>query len=149
MPFRACYVFTSHSLATACYSGDSSALRAQVLSPQTPVQNYLTKSKSESALLYEWRFTANYIVMTSRALRLTTTEYFSIQPWRSRFLRNILSDERMGLPPINKLGLPSNVYIAYMLLKGLDCALCTNRLSVQALQSRSCLCYVSYATTAA
>jgi hypothetical protein len=41
-PFPACYVFTSRFLATASNSGDSSALRAQILSSQTPVQNSLS-----------------------------------------------------------------------------------------------------------
>jgi hypothetical protein len=36
-----------------------------------------------------------------------------------------------------------------MLLNALPCALCASLLSFQALQSRSCLPYVSYATTAA
>jgi hypothetical protein len=37
--FPACCVFTSRSLATASNSEDSSAIRSQVLSSQTPVQN--------------------------------------------------------------------------------------------------------------
>jgi hypothetical protein len=37
--FPACSVFISHSLATACNRGDSSAPRAQVLSSQPPAQN--------------------------------------------------------------------------------------------------------------
>jgi hypothetical protein len=39
--FTACCVFTSRSLATASKSGDSSALRAQVISSQPPMQNSL------------------------------------------------------------------------------------------------------------
>jgi hypothetical protein len=42
-----------------------------------------------------------------------------------------------------------NPCIYSMLLNILPCALCTSPLSVQALQSRSYICYVSYATTAA
>jgi hypothetical protein len=38
-PFPAYCVFTSRSLEFASNSGDSSALRAQVLSSQTPIQN--------------------------------------------------------------------------------------------------------------
>jgi hypothetical protein len=38
-PFPACCVLTSHSLATASNIDDSSALRAQVLSSQSPTQN--------------------------------------------------------------------------------------------------------------
>jgi hypothetical protein len=38
-PFPACCVLISHSLATASNNGDSSALRAQFLSSQIPVQN--------------------------------------------------------------------------------------------------------------
>jgi hypothetical protein len=39
MPFTACYVFTSRSLATVSNIADSSASRAQVLSSQAPVLN--------------------------------------------------------------------------------------------------------------
>jgi hypothetical protein len=59
----------------------------------------------------------------------------------------------MGLSPGNMLGHSSSVRIALtyssysMLLKILPFALSTRRLSVQALQSRSCLAYVSYSTT--
>jgi hypothetical protein len=38
-PFPTCYVFTSHSLAMASNSGDSSASHAQVLLTQPPMQN--------------------------------------------------------------------------------------------------------------
>jgi hypothetical protein len=65
------------------------------------------------------------------------------------FLRNILSDEKMGLSLMNMLGLLSSVRMAHMLLKILPFTLRASPLSVQALQSRSCLSYVSYATTAA
>jgi hypothetical protein len=40
-PCPACCVFTSHSLATASNSWDSSASRAHVLASQTPIQNWL------------------------------------------------------------------------------------------------------------
>jgi hypothetical protein len=42
--FAAYCVFTSRSLATASNCWDSSASRAQVLSPYTPVQNWLGRS---------------------------------------------------------------------------------------------------------
>jgi hypothetical protein len=42
-PFPACWVFTSRFVATASNNGDSSASRAQVLSSQTPVQNWLDR----------------------------------------------------------------------------------------------------------
>jgi hypothetical protein len=41
-PFRARCVFTSRSLAATSNSGDSSDIRAEVLSSQPPVQNCLT-----------------------------------------------------------------------------------------------------------
>jgi hypothetical protein len=40
--FPACCVFTSHSQAMAFNSGDSSALRAQVVSSQPPIRKSLT-----------------------------------------------------------------------------------------------------------
>jgi hypothetical protein len=54
-----------------------SASRAEVLSSQTPVQNSteLTKSESESELLYDWRFTANQFVLGTSTLRLTTSNF--------------------------------------------------------------------------
>jgi hypothetical protein len=44
--FPACCVFTSRSLATAANSGDPSASRAQVLSSQPPVHNWLSSYNS-------------------------------------------------------------------------------------------------------
>jgi hypothetical protein len=52
--------------------------------------------------------------------------------------------KKMGLSLMNMLGLSSRV-----LLKILPCAVYTSPLSVLSLQSKSCLSYLSYATTAA
>jgi hypothetical protein len=54
-------------------------------------------SESESELLYYWRFIANQLVLTPSALRLTTSNSFSIELLRLWSLCNMLSDERMGL----------------------------------------------------
>jgi hypothetical protein len=52
---------------------------AQVLSSHTPVQNsQLTKSESESELLYDGRFTANQLVLATSPLRLTTSNFFRL-----------------------------------------------------------------------
>jgi hypothetical protein len=69
----ACCVFTSRSLATTTNSEDSSTSHAQVLSSQSPIQNSLN---SKSELLYNWRFTANQIILESGPLRLTIRDFF-------------------------------------------------------------------------
>jgi hypothetical protein len=67
----------------------------------------------------------------------------------SQSLRNTLSDENIGLS-LELENMLGRTYRTYgMLLKILPSALYTRHLSVQALQSRLCLSYVSYATTAA
>jgi hypothetical protein len=106
---------------------------------------------SESELLYDWRVTANQFVLEPSPLRLTTGVFFlSTEPLRSQSLCIILSDERMSVPLKNMLGLVKCMYRTYsMLLIIPPFALHTSPLSVQALQSRSCLSYVSYATMAA
>jgi hypothetical protein len=97
MPFLACSVSNSHSLGMASNSGVSSASRAHVITVQrisrnwtlpltnqilhsTPLnwtgQKSKSKSKSESKLLYDWRFTANQFVLASSPLRLTTSDFF-------------------------------------------------------------------------
>jgi hypothetical protein len=70
--FPACCVI-SRSLATASDSGDSSTSHAQVLFSQPPVQNstlnwQLTGSVGSSELLYDWRFTANQLVLATSPL---------------------------------------------------------------------------------
>jgi hypothetical protein len=77
--FPACCVFAGRSLVTASNTEISSASCAQVLSSQSPVQNTsdsLSKSKSESDLLYDGRFTAIQFVLASSPLRLTTRDFF-------------------------------------------------------------------------
>jgi hypothetical protein len=72
-----------------------------------------TNSLSKSKLLYDWQFTANQFLLASSPLSLTTRDFFPlIEPLRS--LCNILSDEKMGLSPMNMLGLPSSVRIAHV-----------------------------------
>jgi hypothetical protein len=104
--------------------------------------NYTAKSKSK--LLYDWRFTANQFVFASSPLRVMTREYF--------FNLTLAVIVRMYHPFWQEDGFVSYAYawpfvrctyrIYRMLLKILP-------LSVQALQSRSWLSYVSYATMVA
>jgi hypothetical protein len=78
--------------------------------------------------------------------------FFSTELLRSWSLYNILPQKKMGLSLMNTLGFSSSVRIAHihsMLLKILAFVLYASPLSVQVLQSRSCLSYLSSATTAA
>jgi hypothetical protein len=52
-------------------------------------------AESESKLLYDWRFTANQFFLVPSPLRLTTRLFYD---WT-------LSDEKMGLSPMNRLRL--------------------------------------------
>jgi hypothetical protein len=98
----------------------------------------------ESELLYDWRFTTNQFVLVPSPFRLTTRDFFLNEPLLLVSLCNILSDGKMGWPFVKC------TYRTYsMLLKILPFALHTSPLSVQDLQNRSCLSYVSYATMAA
>jgi hypothetical protein len=65
-------------------------------SPNLEGQN---DQSQESELLYDWWFTADQFLLVTIPFRLMTSMFFS-QTERLRLysLRNILSDERMGLP---------------------------------------------------
>jgi hypothetical protein len=106
------------------------------------------KTQSESELLYDWRFTANQFVLAPCPVRLTKRVSFATERLRSQSLCNILSDENMGLPLTNWLcfAFVKCTYRTHcMLLNILPCALFTiaSALSIQALQSRSCLSHVT------
>jgi hypothetical protein len=105
---------------------------------------------TESELFYDWRLTANQFVLTASPLRLTTREFLNWTLAVIVLIYNILSKDRMGLSLMNNFGLFKYTFRTYsILLKILDFALYKSPLSVQALQSRSCLSYLYYATTAA
>jgi hypothetical protein len=101
-PFPPCCVFNSRSLATASNSEDFSASRAQILSPQPPVQNSLT-TESESYVTTDGQSASlSWYKAPIRGLRpdffffcrseygIRLTVMFFI-PW------DALSDERTGL----------------------------------------------------
>jgi hypothetical protein len=107
-------------------------------------------SKSKSKLLYDCRFTANQFVLAPSPLRITTRFFFSTETFWSYSLCNILSEEKMGVSYEYAWPFVKCTFRTYsMLLEILSFALCTSPQSVKALQSRSCLSHVSYATTAA
>jgi hypothetical protein len=109
-----------------------------------------TESESESELLYDWRFTANHFVLAPSPLRITTRDFFFLRlnpcghsPYVTSLMRGWVCLLWTCFACVKC------TYRAYsMLLKILRCVLYTNPLSVHALQSRPCLSYVSYATTA-
>jgi hypothetical protein len=80
----------------------------------------------------------------------TNDQSFSpTEPLRYESLCNNLSD-KMCLSGMNTLGLSSSVHFAHIAFYWKNAfVLCTSPLSVQALWSRSCLSYISYAAVAA
>jgi hypothetical protein len=72
-------------------------------------------SLSESELIYNWRFTVNQFVMAPSLLRLAPGVFFfcATEPLWSYSLCNILSDGRMGLSLMNRLGL-CQVYVLHI-----------------------------------
>jgi hypothetical protein len=64
--------------------------------------------------LYDWRFAANHFVFATSPLKLTTRHCgFENEPLQSWSLRNILSDDNMGLSLMNRLGL-FQVYVSHI-----------------------------------
>jgi hypothetical protein len=55
-----------------------------------------SEPESESELLYDWRFTANQLVLGTSPFRLTTSIFFQLNTCGQSWC-NILSNERMGL----------------------------------------------------
>jgi hypothetical protein len=57
---------------------------------------------------YDWRFTANQFILATSLLGPTTRDASSIELLRQLSLRNIRSDEKMGLPLMNMIRLSSS-----------------------------------------
>jgi hypothetical protein len=98
--------------------------------------------KSESP--YWWRFTANQFLLASSHLRPKTRIIFQLNHCgNSPYITS--SHEKMGLSLMNMLGLSSSVHFAHIACywKNLPFTLHTHPLLVQALQTKSCLSYVS------
>jgi hypothetical protein len=68
-----------------------------------------TRGKQIWELLYDWRLTANRLVLVPSPLRLRVRIFFSIEHLRSLSLYNILSDERMDLSFIIVAGSHQNI----------------------------------------
>jgi hypothetical protein len=68
--------FTSSRLVTASSSGDSSPALTMSSLHRLITLWTLQKSKSESKLLYDWRFTASQFILVSSPLRLTVRDLF-------------------------------------------------------------------------
>jgi hypothetical protein len=111
----------------------------------------LRSSKSNSKLLYEWRFTANQFVFAPSPLTLTSRYiFFQLNSYGNRPYVTSSLTRRWGCLLWICLAF-RQLYLSHITCywKFLPFAFYTSPLSVQALQSRSCLYYVSYATTAA
>jgi hypothetical protein len=109
-------------------------------------------SCQKSKLLCDCRFTANRFILALSLLGLTTRDVFHMNSCgHSPYVTSSLT-RRWVLSHINILlfAFVKCTYRTYsILLKSLTFALYTSPLSVRALQSRSCLSYVSDATTTA
>jgi hypothetical protein len=112
--------------------------------------HHFSKPKWRSKLLYDWRFTAKQFVLASSPSRLTNRGLFSTEPFgQSPYVNSFLTRRWVCLLWIC-LAFVKSTYRTYSVLLPIPpSALYTSPLSVQALQTRSCLSYVSYATTAA
>jgi hypothetical protein len=101
------------------------------------------KSKSKSELLYDWWFTANQFVLTSRHLRITTRDFFNWTLAAIAYVTSSLTRRCVCLLWIC-LAFVTCTFDAYgMLLNLLPFTLHTSSLSVKAFYSRLCLSYVS------
>jgi hypothetical protein len=110
------------------------------------LSQFSAPTKSKSKLLYDWRFIANLFVFVSGPLRLTTRDIFQLNscgnsPYVTSSLTRCVCLLWIGFAFVKCM--------YRVLFKILAFALHASLMSVQALQSRSCLSYVYYATTAA
>jgi hypothetical protein len=107
----------------------------------------LPKSKSKSKLLCNWRFITNQFILAPSPLGPTTNNFFQLNPCsNSPYVTSSLTRRWVHLLWIC-LAFVKCIFCTYSMLLGtLPFALHTSPLSVQALQSRSCLSYISYAT---
>jgi hypothetical protein len=84
-----------------------------------------TENISKSALLYDWRFTANPPwPQAPSGSQPEILERGGAEPLQSQSLRNILSDEKMGLSLMNMLGL-CQVYVSHIQHVIENSSLCT------------------------
>jgi hypothetical protein len=111
-----------------------------------PYDSVVLKVRVKSNLLYDWRFTASQFILASSPWD-PRPQIFSNWTLAVIVFSNILSDETVGLYLMNMIDLSSNVYFAHIACYWKFFFL--QYTQVQVLQSRSCLSYVSYATTAA
>jgi hypothetical protein len=111
----------------------------------------LAESESESELLYNWRFNANQFILAPSLLRLTTTVFvffLQLNPYgHNTCVTSSLTRGWVCLLWICLAFVNCTYHTYSMLLKILPFTVYTCPLSVQALQSRSCLSYLAYATT--
>jgi hypothetical protein len=120
------------------------SFHAQVFSSQSDSQlnTELLKLKSGSELLYNWRFTTSQFILASSPLRLTTRDFFQLNPCGHRpYVTPSLTRGWVCLFhawPFSKC----TCHTYSLLLKILPFALYTSTVSIQALQSRSC--YLTY-----
>jgi hypothetical protein len=92
--FQACCVSNSHSLATAFNSGHSSAPHARVITVRRISRNWShsAMSVSMSKLFYDWGFAAYQFILVSSHLRLTTRNFFQLNPYGySRYVTSSLT----------------------------------------------------------
>jgi hypothetical protein len=146
-------VFTSCSLVTAPNAADSLPSVFHSSCPRwLPPISQMTQREGEEGgeLLYDWRLTTNHFIWVPSLLKLMTSLFFF--NWTLEVI--VLMQH-----PLWQDGFVSYEYACFslsvriaqygMLLKIFPFALCRSPLSVRALQSRSCLSYVSYANTEA
>jgi hypothetical protein len=106
---------------------------------------------TESESLYDWLFTASQFVLAPTLLRLATRDFVFCK-WTLAIkvlIHPLWRENRLRVCQVYVLHIHMYMYIYSMLLKILPCALYKISLSVQTLQSRCCLSYISYVTTAA
>jgi hypothetical protein len=102
-------------------------------------------------LLYDWRFTANQFVLASSPLRTTTRHFFQLSCRNSPYVTFSVTRRWVcWLLWIYTWHFVKSTFHTYSMLLKIS-SFCTthNPLSVQALHSRACVSYVSYAVTAA
>jgi hypothetical protein len=109
------------------------------------------QSQSHCELLYDWRFTANQFILESSLLRLTTSDFLFCN-WTLVVRPCVTSSLKRGWVCVlwMYLAFVKCKYRTYSTwLKTLPFSLCKTPMSVQALQSRACVSYLTYATAAA
>jgi hypothetical protein len=67
------------SLNIHVHSFTSCCSRGELIDFQLP--NYQPTHRTKSELLYDWRFTANHFILAPKLLRLTSRDFFQLNPW--------------------------------------------------------------------